>query len=74
MSPLEKEIVEKFYQLDAERQQRVLRVLNEQTRKFDWRKWFANAEALYEEMSDQGGELPPVNVVSLAREVREDED
>ena len=74
MSALEQEIIEKFYQLDADSQERVLRRLQQPEREFDWDEWLSNIDKLQEEMRSRHGNLPPVDVVSLLREVREYED
>lgn len=72
MSILEKEIVEKFHQLDSQAQERVLaRLVNEQQSAFDYKNWWTTVESLQESIRNKSG--AKVNALSLLDELREEE-
>ncbi len=76
MSALEREIIEKFRQLDKEARQRVRRQIEQEadlTQAFDFKNWLESVQALQKAMRDKYGEAHRVDVVRLLREVREEE-
>jgi hypothetical protein len=81
MSALEREIMEKFHQLQPAAQQRI-RVLIEQettpevaTTLFDYAGWFHRMDGLRETIrAGQNKALPSLDVVDLLRDIRDGED
>jgi hypothetical protein len=84
MSTLEREIIEKFHQLQPAAKQRV-RALIEQdmasevepadASAFDYAAWFHDIEALRQQLrSSHADKLPAVDVVGMLRDIREGED
>ena len=72
MTTLEKEIVEKFHQLDDAAQERVLaQLLSEQKTEFDYDNWWAEVESLQASIRKRAG--GSVNALSLLDELREEE-
>jgi hypothetical protein len=73
MSALEQEIFEKFHQLDRTAQQRLIERLQGETTAFDWDDWMARVNSLQAEVRATHGKEYRVDVVSLLRDIREDE-
>jgi hypothetical protein len=80
MSALEREIIEKFHQLDRDAQQRVLELMVQETglaeettaSAFDYDAWFRDVETLRQQMrATHGDKLPPMDVVGLLRDIRD---
>lgn len=80
MSALEKEVIAKFYQLDSDAQQRVRDLISQETdltdtSAFDYEAWLQAIENLREEIrASHGDKLPPMDVVSILRDIRDGED
>ncbi len=75
MSALEQEILEKFRLLDKAAQQRVQAEINrEAEHTFDFEAWLTRVRSLQQTMRTEYGADHKVDVVSLLREVREEED
>ena len=83
MSALEREIVEKFHQLDRDAQKRVRKLIEQEAGSegqaaaaaFDYDQWFHDIEALRRELQRQHGDaLPPMDVVGLLRDIRDGDD
>lgn len=77
MSTLEREIIEKFHQLDREAQQRVRDLIVQETEApaFDYHTWFHDLEALRQQIrANHGNTLPPIDVISILRDIRNGED
>jgi hypothetical protein len=83
MNALEREIVEKFHQLDGDAQKRVRELIAQGTGSakqagasaFDYDAWFREVEALRQEIqASHGDRLPPMDVVGLLRDIRDGED
>lgn len=82
MSALEKEIIDKFHQLDKDAQQRVRALIDQETaseqgraEEFDYAAWFQGIEALRGEIRvSHGGQFPSIDAVGLLREIRDGED
>lgn len=80
MSTLEREIIEKFHQLDQDAQRRARELIALETQPpdattFDYDAWFRDMEALRQEIQIQhGGVLPHMGVVDLLRNIRDGED
>ena len=73
MNALEQEIIEKFYQLDLSAQQRVReRLAEERPAPFDYDQWWAEVEALREEIRARIGDTGTVGALSLLDELREE--
>lgn len=73
MSALEQEIVEKFQQLDMDAKQRVLTYLESAIRStFNYAGWWADVEALQNEMQNRLGEQETTGALSLLDELREE--
>jgi hypothetical protein len=81
MSTLERELIDKFHQLDRDAQQRV-RLLIEQetdatphTAGFDFAAWQREVEAIRADIRvAHGGIFPQIDVVTMLREIRDGED
>lgn len=84
MSALEREIIEKFQQLQPAAKQRVRLVIDRQADKvaqqaqastFDFAAWQDGMEAVRQQIRDShAGKLPTIDVVGMLREIRGDED
>ena len=81
MSALEREIIEKFHQLQPAAKKRVLALIEQETAveieqaEFDYDGWFSDVETLRQQISaSQGNQLPPVDVVGMLRDIRDGED
>jgi len=81
MSTLEREIIEKFHQLQPAAKQRIRALIEQETvveveqAAFDYDRWFRNVETLRQEIrASQGGKLAPVDVVGMLRDIRDGED
>ncbi|MCB9456302.1 MAG: hypothetical protein H6671_09990 [Anaerolineaceae bacterium] len=80
MSALEQEVIAKFYQLDSDAQQRVRDLISRETNQanaseFDYDAWFQVVEKLRKEIrASHGDNLPPMDVVSIPRDIRDGED
>ena len=79
MSTLEREVIEKFYQLDKDAQKRVRDIIAQEPVEsanrstFDYDAWFAEVEALQIELRpDASGRVPSAS--DLVNEVREERD
>lgn len=83
MSALEREIVEKFHQLDDAAQRRVRALLEHEAAPegqvepsdFDYDQWFRDVESLRQELQSQHGALlPAADVVGILRGIRDGDD
>jgi hypothetical protein len=81
MSALEREIVDKFHQLQPAAKQRVRALIEQETAAedervtFDYDGWFRNVETLRQQIrASQSNKLPPVDVVGMLRDIRDGED
>lgn len=78
MSALEREIIEKFHQLDPDAQKRVREIIDQQQAdpaKFDYEAWLRKVEAIRQNIkASHGGAMPPVDVVGILRDLRDGED
>ena len=84
MSALEREIIEKFHQLQPAAKQRVLALIEKDLEsefkqpvvpEFDFAAWAASIEAIRQEIrADNHGKLPAMDVVDMLREIRDGED
>jgi len=83
MSALEREVVEKFHQLDKDAQKRVRDLIAQEspsaeqvdTPDFDYDAWLRDVETLREAMrANHGEKLPPMDVVGLLQDIRDGED
>ena len=73
MSTLEREIVEKFRQLDSSSKQRVLETLQQQAQTpFDYTTWWENVELLQTRIKAHLGDSQTVGSLSLLDELREE--
>ncbi len=72
MSALEREIIEKFHQLDDEAKLRVLeKIQQDAPQGFDYETWWKQVEALQSSIRARIGDQP-ANVLSLLEELREE--
>ena len=83
MSTLEREVIEKFHQLDKDAQKRVRELIVQETDSeelaaasaFDYDAWFRDVEWLRQEIRESHGhKLPPMDVVGILRDIRDGED
>ncbi|MBI1256201.1 MAG: hypothetical protein GC204_01900 [Chloroflexi bacterium] len=80
MSALEREIIEKFHQLQPDAKQRVRAFIEQEMEQadssaFDYEAWMRDAEALRQQIRiDHGGKLPVIDVVGILRDIRDGED
>lgn len=83
MSTLEREVIEKFHQLDRDAQRRVRELIVQETdleeqadtSAFDYEAWFRDVERLRQEIAtSHGDKLPSMDVVGLLRDIRDTED
>lgn len=81
MSTLEREIMEKFHQLQPAAKQRIRALIEQETvaeveqAEFDYDGWFRNVETLRQQIrASQSNKLPPVDVVGMLRDIRDGED
>lgn len=81
MSALEREIMEKFHQLQPAAKQRIRALIEQETvaegeqAEFDYDGWFRTVETLRQQIrASQGNKLPPVDVVGMLRDIRDGED
>lgn len=84
MSAIEREILEKFYQLQPPAKQRVLAMMEQvvaselertEAAAFDYTAWSQEVEALREQIyASHGEQLPRIDVVGLLRDIRDGED
>jgi hypothetical protein len=83
MSTLEREVIEKFHQLDKDAQKRVREMIVQETdltgqvdaSAFDYDAWFRDVESLRQEIRESHGDkLPPIDVVGMLRDIRDGED
>lgn len=83
MSTLEREVIEKFHQLDKDAQKRVRELIVQEADSeelavasaFDYDAWFRDVESLREEIRESHGDkLPPMDVVGILRDIRDGED
>jgi len=76
MSALEREIIEKFHQLDRDAQKRVREWIDQETgsedQMFDYDAWFRDVEILRQEILARHGSS--IDVVGMLRDIRDDED
>jgi len=73
MSALEQEIVEKFQQLDIVAKQRVLAHLESTLQSsFNYANWWADIEALQNEIRARLGDQATIGALSLLDELREE--
>lgn len=81
MSTLEREIIEKFHQLQPAAKQRIRALIEQETvgeieqSQFDYEGWFRNIETLRQEIRTYQGNKPmPIDVVAILRDMRDGED
>lgn len=83
MSTLEREVIEKFHQLDKAAQKRVRELIVQETdltdqtdaSDFDYDAWFRDVESLRQEIRESHGhKLPSMDVVGILRDIRDGED
>lgn len=83
MSTLEREIIEKFHQLDKEARRRVRQVILQETeaveepaeQTFRMGEWLEEVEQLRRQIRERQGEgRPALDVVGLLRSIRDGED
>lgn len=81
MSALEREILEKFHQLQPAAKQRVRELIEQEIAaeveqaEFDYDGWFRNVETLRQQIrATQSNKQPPVDVVGMLRDIRDGED
>jgi hypothetical protein len=83
MSTLEREVIEKFHQLDEAAQKRVRELIIQETDSeeqatastFDYDAWCRDVESLRQEIREsRGHKLPPMDVVGILRDIRDGED
>lgn len=83
MSALEREIIEKFHQLQPAAKQRVRALIEQEAAlveqadvsAFDYDSWFRDVKTLREQIrASQGDKLPPMDVVGMLRDIRDGED
>lgn len=83
MSTLEREVIEKFHQLDKDAQKRVRELIVQETDSeeqaaasaFDYDGWFRDVESLRQEIRESHGDkLPAMDVVGILRDIRDGED
>lgn len=84
MNTLEREVIEKFHQLDSDAQKRVRELIVNETESadqtgtsltFNYETWFREIEALQQDIrSHHGNSLPPTDVVGILRDIRDGED
>jgi hypothetical protein len=76
MSTLEREIIEKFQQLDKDSQKRVRELIDQEAgsegQVFDYDAWFRDVETLRQEI--RTSHSSPIDVVGLLRDIRDGED
>ena len=83
MSTFEREILEKFHQLQPAAKQRVRALIEQEialeteqvdTSTFDYTAWFSNVEAVRQQIrADHGGKLLAIDVVGILRDIRDGE-
>jgi hypothetical protein len=84
MSALEREIIEKFRQLQPAARQRIRALIEQETASeieqtdeaaFDYDAWFRDIEILRQKIrTSHGDKLPPMDVVGILRDIRDGED
>jgi hypothetical protein len=83
MSTLEREVIEKFHQLDKDAQKRVRELIVQETdltdqtdaTDFDYDAWFRDVESLRQEIrASHENKLPHMDVVGILRDIRDGED
>lgn len=84
MSALEREIIEKFQQLQPAAKQRVRLIIDQQADQevqhtqattFDFAAWMEGVDALRQQIRDShAGKLPAMDVVGMLRDIRDGED
>lgn len=81
MSALEREIMEKFHQLQPAAKQRIRELIEQETveeseqAEFDYDGWFRNVETLRQQIrATQGNKLPSIDMVGMLRDIRDGED
>lgn len=84
MSALEREIIEKFLQLQPDAKQRVRALIEQEAAleleqadrtAFDYAGWFREVETLRQEIHTRyGDKQSPVDVVGILRDIRDGED
>lgn len=83
MSALEREIIEKFHQLDKDAQQRVQEQIVHEANAveqpvpstFDYDTWVRDMKKLRQQIREShSNSLPPIDVVGLLRDIRDGED
>jgi hypothetical protein len=81
MNALESEIMEKFHQLPPAAKQRIRALIDRETTieveqldasSFDYAAWFQEVEVLHKQI--RSTQLPPIDVVGILRDIRNDDD
>ncbi|MEO8394839.1 MAG: hypothetical protein ABI700_17725 [Chloroflexota bacterium] len=83
MSAIEREILEKFHQLQPDAKQRVRALIEQEIASegeqadlsiFDYAAWMSDAEALWQQIrASHGDQLPAIDVVGMLRDIRDGE-
>ncbi len=72
MSALEREIMEKFHQLQPAEKQRIRAlIVQETTSEFDYAAWMRDIETLRREISASRGMIPAADVIDMLRDIRD---
>ena len=84
MSALEREIIEKFHQLQPDAKLRVRALIEQEVAsefnqadmlEFNYATWLHDVEALHQQIrASHGDKLPPMDVVGMLRDIRDGED
>ncbi len=84
MSAPEREIIEKFNQLQPAAKQRVRALIEQElaseiepvdAASFDYDAWFRDVETLRQQIrATHGGKQPPMDVIGMLRDIRDGED
>jgi hypothetical protein len=83
MSTLEREIIEKFHQLQPAAKLRVRALIEQEVAEFNqpdvpefnYAAWLHDVEALRQQIrTSHGDKLPPMDVVGMLRDIRDGED
>lgn len=83
MNALESEIMERFHQLPSDAKHRVQALIDQEINSadeqsdapsFDYATWFQAVEGLREQIRSSFGNKPPIDVVGILRDIRDDDD
>ncbi|NUQ05389.1 MAG: hypothetical protein HUU31_15990 [Anaerolineae bacterium] len=79
MTALEQEIIDKFHRLDRDARRRIRALIDQEVDTddtlFDYAVWFRDVESIRQQIrTAHGGVFPVIDVVSILRDIRDDED